>query len=349
MEGQEKKLTVAKLAELTNTSFVGNGDLIIEGVEALEAAGDFDASFLANPKYRDALSKSRAGLFCVAKNFPHLEGKNFLLCDDPSRVFQQIIEIFLINENNNSGFTGIHPTAVIHPSSTIDDTADIGPYVVIDKNCTVGAHTKIFSHVCIGAGSAIGNSCIIHPHVTIREKSSIGDRVIIQPGAVIGSCGFGYTTDAQGRHTKLDQLGFVELSDDVEVGACTTIDRARFKKTAIAKNTKIDNLVQIGHNVLIGQSNLIVSQTGIAGSTKTGRNVVFGGQTGVVGHIEIGDFVMIASKGGVSKSLPSGGKYSGVPVLPLQEYNRQQVHLRNIEKYVKKIEELEKKIEELKK
>jgi UDP-3-O-[3-hydroxymyristoyl] glucosamine N-acyltransferase len=161
---------------------------------------------------------------------------------------------------------------------------------------------------------------------------------------VIGSCGFGYTTDEQGTHTKLEHFGNVLLEDDVEIGANTTIDRARFKTTRVGKGTKIDNLVQIGHNVVLGTHNIIVSQTGIAGSTRTGRNVVMGGQAGIVGHIEIADFVMIATRGGVSKSIKQGGKYAGEPVMSLSDHNRMQVHLRKIEEYVERIEELEKKL-----
>ena len=171
--------------------------------------------------------------------------------------------------------------------------------------------------------------------------------MILQPGAIIGSCGFGYLTDAKGTHTKIDQLGIVVIEDDVEIGANTTIDRARFKETHVSRGTKIDNLVQIGHNVFLGPHNILVSQCGIAGSSKTGRNVVLGGQVGVIGHIELTDGVMVASRGGVSKSLTKTGKYSGAPALPLSEHNRQQVYLRKIETYVKRIEELEKRLSAL--
>jgi UDP-3-O-[3-hydroxymyristoyl] glucosamine N-acyltransferase len=164
---------------------------------------------------------------------------------------------------------------------------------------------------------------------------------------VIGSCGFGFTTDAKGQHTKLEQLGTVVIEDDVEIGANTTIDRARFKTTRIGRGTKIDNLVQIGHNVNVGPHNIIVSQTGIAGSVKTGKNVVFGGQAGVVGHLEIADFVMVATRGGVSKSITQPGKFAGSPVMGLSEYNRQQVLLRKISEYVKQIDELESRLEQI--
>ncbi|NNM42955.1 MAG: UDP-3-O-(3-hydroxymyristoyl)glucosamine N-acyltransferase, partial [Chlamydiae bacterium] len=192
-------------------------------------------------------------------------------------------------------------------------------------------------------------NCHLHPHAVVRELCHLGDRVILQPGAVIGSCGFGYTTDAKGDHTKLEQLGSVVLQDDVEIGANTTIDRARFSKTLISKGSKIDNLVQIGHNVQVGPNNIIISQSGLAGSVKTGRNVVLGGQAGAVGHIEIADYVMIATRGGISKSMTKPGKYAGSPVMPIEDYNRQQVQLRKISEYIQQIQELSKEVETLKK
>ncbi|MES2122161.1 MAG: UDP-3-O-(3-hydroxymyristoyl)glucosamine N-acyltransferase [Chlamydiota bacterium] len=342
-----KKFTLAQLAELTSSTLVGDPSHCITGVDALDSAGSEDASFLANQKYRPLLHKSKAGLICINRETQPVEGQNFLISDDPSLTFQQIIKEILSFEFNQTGFPGIHPTAVIHPSAKLGDQVTVGPYSVIEHGAEVGSGTVIAAHVYIGAGVKVGTDCQFYPHVTVREKCSIGNRVIFQPGAVIGSCGFGYTTDASGQHIKLDQLGSVIIEDDVEIGANTTIDRARFKTTTIAKGTKIDNLVQIGHNVSLGQHNIVVSQTGIAGSVKTGRNVVFGGQAGVVGHLEIADFVMVATRGGVSKSITESGKYAGGPVMGLGEYNRQQVHLRKISEYVKKIELLEDRLQQL--
>ena len=329
-----------------NQASIGPPDYLITGVDALDAACMQDASFLANPKYRSLLKRTKAGVICIDKQTQPEEGKNFLISDDPSRAFQTIIKA-LLPSGILSGFPGIHPTAVIHPTAKIGKGVDIGPYSVIDQDVIIDDHTQIASHVSIGPNVNIGSGCQLHAHVTIREKCIIGNRVILQPGAVIGSCGFGYITDSKGKHTKLEQLGTVIIEDDVEVGANTTIDRARFKSTRIGKGTKIDNLVQIGHNVNIGQDNIIVSQTGIAGSAKTGNHVIFGGQAGVVGHLEIADNVMIATRGGVSKSITRPGKYAGSPVTHLSEYNRQQVHLRNIAEYVKQIENLEKRLKDL--
>lgn len=347
MSAQTKKWTLAKIAELSQATLVGDENHCILGVESLETAGPEDASFLANPRYREALSQSKAGVICIDRQTPIIEGKNFLISDDPSRTFQRIAQALLVSAFNRSGFEGIHPTAVIHPKAIIGQGVQIGPYAVIDQGAEIGEHTYIGAHVSIGPGVQIGSFCCIHPHVTIRERCTIGNRVTIQPGAVIGSCGFGYTTDAKGHHHKLDQLGFVLIEDDVEIGANTTIDRARFKTTRIGRGTKIDNLVQIAHNVTLGEDNIIVSQSGIAGSVKTGKHVILGGQAGIVGHLEIADGVMIATRGGISKSINQPGKYAGSPVMPLTDYNRQQVLLRKISDHVKKIENLEARLQEL--
>ena len=342
-----KQFRLAELAKITASTLVGDPEQVISSISTLELAESEDATFLANPRYQEWLAKTRAGVICIGKETPPQQEKNFLVSDDPSRTFQQIVE--LLTEKIETAFVGIHPTAIVHPSCKLGKDLQIGPYVVIDKECEIGDRTRLSPFVSIGPRVKIGTDCLIHPHVVIRENCTVGSRVIIQPAAVIGSCGFGYTTDSKGHHQKLEQLGDVIVEDDVEIGACTTIDRARFKTTRIGSGTKIDNLVQIGHNVTLGPHNIIVAQTGIAGSSKTGSHVIFGGQAGVVGHVEICDNVMVATRGGVSKSIHESGKYAGGPVMPLADYNRQQVLLRKIEEYVKKIDELEARLAVLEK
>jgi UDP-3-O-[3-hydroxymyristoyl] glucosamine N-acyltransferase len=341
-----KKFTLSELAELTQSELVGDPNCTVSGVDALESATSEDVSFLANPRYREAMQQSNAGVICIDNHTPLIEGKNFLISENPSRTFQKIVEI-LLSKEEFSGFQGIHPTAVVHASAKLGKNVHIGPYAVIDKNAQIKDNTRIGPFVSIGPDVTIGSDCIFHSHSVVRERCTIGNRVILQPGAVIGSCGFGYLTDEKGNHVKLEQLGAVIIEDDVEIGANSTIDRARFKATIVSRGTKMDNLVQIGHNVHVGPHNIIVAQTGIAGSTKTGKYVIFGGQAGVVGHIEIADGTIIATRGGISKSIKKSGKYAGSPVMPLNDYNRQQVLLRKIEGYVEKIEKLEKRLVEL--
>lgn len=323
-----KGFTLKELSELTKTEVYGDKEKFITGVDTLEEASTNDASFLANPRYFEIALKSKAGVICCQE--PLNQSGNFLLSSNPSKNFQELIKLFLPPEENRSAFTSIHPTAIIHESAIIGKNVTIGPYSVIDQGVVIDESTTIYAHVFIGSNSKIGKNSLIYPHVTIRERSIIGDRVIIQPGAVIGSCGFGFTTAADGSFQKLEQLGNVIIEDDVEIGANTTIDRARFRSTIIHRGSKIDNLVQIAHNVEIGEHNGIAAQTGIAGSSKTGKHVLFGGQAGVVGHVTICDNVMLATRSGVSKSVQKPGKYRGSPVMPLEDYNRQEILIRKL-------------------
>lgn len=342
-----RSFTLQELADLTQSELRGDPSHRITGVEDLESASSEEISFCANTRYIPLIQKTKAGAICVDSNTPLVSQKNFLISSNPSDTFQQLINLFLSSKDASSGFKGIHETAIIHPSCKIGQNIQIGPYVVIDQGCIIGDHTTIEAGSTLGPLVRVGVHCLIHSHVTIREQCILGDRVTIQPGAVIGSCGFGYTTNNRGEHTKQMQLGIVVLEDDVEIGANVTIDRARFKETRVGKGTKIDNLVQIGHNVKLGPHNLIVSQTGISGSVKTGRNVVMGGQTGTVGHIEITDGALFAARSGIKKSITKPGKYGGNPAISLEAHNREQVYLRRVADFSKKIQALEQRIQEL--
>lgn len=334
--------TLAELGALTGAQIIGDPETIINGVNTLDEACSTDVSFLGNPRYIEAMRKSKAGVVCVNSEAPLPEGKCFLVSANPTLTFQMIVE-HILPTKAKSGFQGIHPSAVIHEEALIAEGVTIGPNAVIDRGAKIGPNTIIGPNVSVGFDVVIGSDCHIHPNCTIRERSSLGNRVILQPGAVIGSCGFGYTPDQFGRHMKLEQLGCVIIEDDVEIGANTTIDRSRFKSTIIRKGSKIDNLVQIAHNVEIGEHNVIAAQTGIAGSAKTGSHVMFGGQVGVVGHVEIDSQVLVATRGGVSKSLKSG-KYRGSPAIPISEYHRQEVHVRKLQEYIQRLKDLEKKL-----
>lgn len=345
----QKTFKLAEIAAMTKSQLIGDPNHEIEGVADLERSGVKEASFLENPRYEQIMLKSKAGVVFINSKTPLPQGRNFLINDNPSLAFQQLVEAFFKEKGEFTGFEGIHPTAIIHETCKLGSHVKIGPYAVLDKDVHVGSHTFIGSGTYIGPHTSIGNNCVIHPRVIIRERCSLGNRVILQPGAVIGSCGFGYVTDKQGIHVKLAQLGIVEIEDDVEIGANTTIDRSRFEITTIKKGSKIDNLVQIGHNVTVGPHNIIVAQTGIAGSTKTGSHVIIGGQVAIAGHVKLGDGVMLAGRSGVSKSIPKAGKYGGVPVQPLDEHNRNSVFLHHVEKYfLKPLKALEEQLKQLK-
>lgn len=337
--------TLKEIAKLTGSELIGDSSKEITGVRSLESAAGGDASFLANPLYIKSLKKSKAGAVFITAlpDFP-LSG-NFLIHKNPSQAFQKVIELFHDSSKSDSGFLGIHETAVVHPTAKIGENVTIGPYAVIDQEVIIASGTKIGPHVSIGPYVQIGKNCLIYPHVTIRENCSIGESVILQPGAVIGSCGFGYITDAYGRHNKLTHVGNVVLEDLVEIGANTTIDRGRFSQTRIKQGVKIDNQVQIGHGVEVGDHSLLISQSGVAGSTKLGKYNVLAGQVGVVGHIKTADQVIIAARGAITKSLPQSGRYGGAPALPEEKFYIQQMHFRKLDLYVKKIQELEKKLD----
>jgi UDP-3-O-[3-hydroxymyristoyl] glucosamine N-acyltransferase len=344
------KFTLKEIATLTESRLVGDPDYCITSFEELESAKGHDITFFARPLYDharhdNALSKSEAGAIFIDDQTPMSPGKNYLIHPSPSMAFQIILEKLL--PPSLSAFRGIHETAIIHESCRLGKDITIGPYTVIDQSVEIGDRTEIGAGCSIGPGTRIGTDGKIHPQVTIRERATIGNRVTIQPGAVIGSCGFGYQTDKRGRHTYLKHLGEVIIEDDVDIGANTAIDRARFKETRIKRGTKIDNLVQIAHGVKVGEDNLIVSQSGIAGSTETGKHVVLGGQVAVNGHIKLASGVVLAACSAVSKSLTQAGKYGGMPATPLAQHNRNSVYLRTIEKQVKRIEELEKRLEQL--
>lgn len=335
-------ITLAALAELTGSEIIGDGEAQIAGVEDLEAASPHEAAFLENPRYSTLLATTRAGVIFIHPTIPREAGKNYLVNSQPSLAFQKAIEFFI--PKITSGFIGIHPSAILHESVQIAEHTTIGPGAVIDQGVTIGRECEIGAGVSIGAGVTIGDHTRIHPNVVIREGIIIGNRVVIQPGAVIGSDGFGYYTNEKGEHHPLKQLGSVVLEDDVEIGANTTIDRARFKQTRIGRGTKIDNLVQIAHQVTIGPYSIIVAQVGIAGSTQIGSRVVIGGQVGIVGHLTIADRVMLAARSAVSKSIKKAGVYSGAPAIEIREFNEQIVYIRQLKKVFARLKVLEEKI-----
>lgn len=345
----KQALTLAELASLTQCQLVGDEEHRITGVADLDNATGQDASFLANPRYANAMRKSRAGVIFVTGQTPLLDGGNYLRSDDPSRAFQIAAEALIghtvapITRFSDS----IHPSAVIHESAQLGSGVSVGPNAVIDGGVVIGDRSTIGAGVVIGPDSSIGQDTLIHSGVLIREGSQIGDRVILQPGVVIGGCGFGYTQDSDRRHHKLQHLSYVVIEDDVEIGANTAIDRGRLTPTRIKRGTKIDNLVQIGHNVVVGEDNIIVGQTGLAGSARTGSRVMIGGQVAVNGHIEVADDVLIAATSGVVRSLTKPGRYGGAPAEPMSDFMRRTVMLGKIEQHVQRINELEQRIAQL--
>ena len=338
--------TLDELAVKIGAKVEGDPLYRVSGVSDLERATASDISFFANSRYHQQMVESKAGAIIVTPTAQRPSVRHYLVHPDPSAAFQEILAAFREGKMPLTGFSGVHPTAVIHATARLGKDVVVCPYAVVDADVCIGDGTYVGSFVYIGPQSTVGTSCTLHPHAVIREGAVIGHRVVIQPGAVIGSCGYGYLTGRDGRHTKLDQLGNVVVGDDVEIGANTAVDRARFQSTSIQEGTKIDNLVQIAHNVEIGRHCLIVAQVGIAGSAKVGDHVVLGGKVAVNGHIHIGTGVRVTACSGVSKSLPNAGDYGGVPVQPLTEYNRNAVYLRKIGELFSRVKTVEERLKQ---
>jgi UDP-3-O-[3-hydroxymyristoyl] glucosamine N-acyltransferase len=340
------RVTIADITQLVRGELVGDGAVSITGCVGMQDAKEGDITFVASPKYLSLAEKSTASAFIIPRQMS-LPGKTVIKADNPSFAFTQVLNHFL-SVNPDKHPKGIHPTAIIAKTAKIAKTASVGAYTIIDDDTVVGENTIIYGQCYVGHSSKIGSDCLIYPQVIVREKISIGNRVIIHSGTMIGSDGYGYVT-VDGKHVKIPQVGTVVVEDDVEIGSNVTIDRARFDKTVIGEGTKIDNLVQIAHNVVTGKHCLIISQTGISGSTVLGNYVITGGQAGIAGHLTIGDGAQVAAKSGVSKSIKPGEVVQGYPARPLRESFKTHAHIQRLDHYVDMIKDLKKRIEELEK
>ena len=301
--------TLEEIAQFIGGKILGDKDIVITGVSAIREAKEGDLTFVSNSRYYPFVDKTRASAVIAPKDF-NKSRVPLILAENPSLAFSKAISFIFPQEINHP--TGIDKTAVIHKTARLGRNVSVAAYSVIGSDAVIGDNSIIYPHVFVGSRTKIGRDALIWPNVSIRENCTIGDRVIIHSNSVIGTDGFGFV-EVDGVHKKIPQIGVVEIGDDVEIGACVAVARARFDKTVIASGTKIDNLVQIAHNVIIGENSIIVSQTGISGSTRLGKNVVLAGQVGIVGHIEIGDNVIVGAQSGVNKSLEPNAMYLGSP------------------------------------
>ncbi len=340
-----KKLTCQEVAEITGGTLVNpSKEIIIDSVASLEEAKSNQLTFLGNDKYAPQVISSKAGVILIPENFATPNDKCYVICKNPSAAFSQIIDIFAPEPIKFP--PGIHPSAVIAEDATIGEGCHIAANVTILPKAKIGNSTVICAGTVIGHEAVIGDNCLLYPNVTVRERCVIGNRVIIHSGTAIGSDGFGFIPGAQG-HKKIPQVGIVLIEDDVEIGSCVCIDRARFGTTKIGKGTKIDNLVQIAHNVEIGPHCFIVSQSGIAGSSKLGKFVIMAAQGGITGHVQVGDGVVMAGRIGVTKDIPAGEKVFGFPAVSKKEFVMQSVRLKKVDKLEQEINELKKALKEL--
>ena len=337
------KKTLVEIAQAIQGRVVGDGALLIKGISGIKEAQAGDLTFLANPKYLPLAASTAASAIIVGKDVL-IEGKAVVQVDDPSAAFSKIV--FMIKEDFTPKLQGVHPSAVIDPSAVIGEGCGIGPYVVVEKGARVGARTVICAGCYVGQKTVIGEHCLIYPNVTLRENITIGNKVIIHSGTVVGADGFGYIP-VNGVHVKIPQMGTVVIEDDVELGASVTIDRARFDKTFIGQGTKIDNLVQIGHNAHVGRHCIIIALAGIAGSCRIGDHVIVAGQAGMGGHLNIGDHAIIAAQSGVIKDVPAGAKMFGTPAQDYRTAVREMGLVGRLPQYVQRIAALEEKIKSL--
>jgi UDP-3-O-[3-hydroxymyristoyl] glucosamine N-acyltransferase len=331
--------TLGELAERVGGEVLGSPARELHGVRTLSEAGPGDLSFLTSAKYLEQARASAAGAVLTGRE-ARLENRDLLRCAQPQLALAQILRLF---HPLPVAAPGIHPTAVVGDGCRIAATAAVGPYVVLGTGVTLGEEAVLHAHVVVGDGCRLGERVVLHPHVVLYAGCALDDGVEIHAGSVIGSDGFGYAT-VRGVHHKVPQVGRVEIGADVEIGALTAIDRAVLGATSIGAGTKIDNLVQVGHNVVVGERSVLCGQVGIAGSAQLGAGVVMGGRAGSAGHLSIGDGTQVAAATVVLQTLEAGVAVAGSPAVPIAVWRRQQAILRRLPELWKRLRGLEKKM-----
>jgi UDP-3-O-[3-hydroxymyristoyl] glucosamine N-acyltransferase len=337
------EVTLRHIAESVSGTIEGNAQVLIRGINSLALAEKGEISFLSDPRLKDQVKTTKASAVIVKEPISLYQGPQLVVAD-PTLAYAKVATIFA---SQTPRFPGISEKSIIAEGVHIGKDVSVYPFVYVGKESIIGSEVTLFPGVYIGDRVTVGKESVLYPNVTIMSDCIIGKNVIIHAGTVIGSDGFGFARDGD-INIKIPQTGIVQIEDEVEIGAQNAIDRAALGKTKIGKGVKTDNLVQIGHNVAIGENTIIVAQVGIAGSTKIGNNVIIGGQVGFTDHIEIGDRVMIGSKSGVSKSIPAGQVVSGIPTMPHKLWLRTRNHIKKLPEYSERLKELEKELKELK-
>lgn len=339
-------LTVAEISSFVNGKVVGDSNTAIKSVAKVDEAKKGDLTFIYLPAFEKFGSTTEASAILVKPDYKkNRKDITYIEVEAPEKAFFAILRKFFTPEFT---LNGIDKSAYLHPDVKLGENVAIGKNVVVSKGCEIGDNTKIFHNTVILEDVKIGNDCVIFSNVSIRDNCKIGNRIIIHSGTVVGSDGFGFNPDEKGVYQKIPQIGNVILEDDVELGSNVSIDRAALGSTIIKRGTKIDNLVQIAHNVVVGEDTVISSQSGISGSTKIGNNCIIAGQVGIAGHLEIGDKVVLLAQSGVSKSLLKPGYYFGYPAKEIKSAHKLEAHIRNLPDYSDRIKQLEKELAALK-
>lgn len=332
------------ISNYLNGELEGNPDLEITGVAKIETAVDNEISFISNPLYGKFYNTTKAGALILSKDFKIANQRkeiSTIKVQDPYLAFVKIVELFTSKDSNEE--SGISEFCSVGKNAELGENIFLGDFVKIGDNCKIGNNVKIFSNCSIGQNVHIGENTVIRDNISIYNGCKIGSNVIIHSGTVIGSDGFGFVLQKDGAYKKIPQTGIVVIEDDVEIGSNCCIDRATLGETLICRGVKIDNQVQVAHNVKIGEDTVIVAQAGIAGSTTIGKRCMIGGQAGIVGHITICDDVIIGAAVGVSKSITKPGIYAGYRAKPIKEELKQEAYIKNLEVLKERISKLEKK------
>ena len=337
-----RTFTLRELAGILGATLEGDGDRVVSGVAPLDAAGPAEVSFVLGIRYQAAGRASRAAAFVAPPGITDLPGP-VLRTPSPQLALIHLLEAF---HPPAPAAAGVHPTAVVDPAASIDPAASVGAGAVIERGAVVRRGARVFPLVYVGADAEVGEDATLYPHVVLCERVRLGRRVIVHAGAVLGADGFGYAQEA-GEHRKVPQVGGVLVEDDVEIGANTTIDRATLGDTIIRRGTKIDNLVQIGHNVEIGERSILVAQVGVSGSSRLGRGVILAGQVGVADHVTLGDGVIVGAQAGVPSDLETAGAYLGSPARPMMETKRIMAAEARLPELVRRVRDLERRLEQV--
>ena len=338
-------LTVGELARILACRFEGDGTRLLTGFAGLENARTGDLVFLSSPKFRKLLERSPAAAAIVPEE-ETFRGIPVILSKTPHLAYIRAVELFFQPYRPEPG---IHPTAVVSPSAKIGRQVAVGALTVIGEEAEIGDNTVIFPLVSIYPRVKIGGECVIHSQVSIREDVRVGNRVILHSGVVLGADGFGYLKLEDGTHKKIPQTGTVIIEDDVEIGANSAVDRAALGETVIRRGTKVDNLVQVAHNVEVGENAILAGQVGIAGSSRIGKNVVLAGQVGVADHLSVGDNVVAIAQTGIAQDVPAGAVVAGTPQLDVRDWRKASVLLPQLHDLFKDLKRLKARVEELEK
>jgi UDP-3-O-[3-hydroxymyristoyl] glucosamine N-acyltransferase len=333
---------LAELAARLGCELRGDGEIEVEGVAPIERAGPADLTFLANPRYAAHLASTRAAAVVLG---PGREAAlPCLVCDDPYLAFARAVALLRPPARQEPGTDA---SARVHPSALLGPGVHVGPLAVVGAGARVGARSVLHPHVVLYEGVEVGEDCVLHSGVQVRERCRLGNRVVVQNGAVIGGDGFGFARDRGGRYHKFPQVGIVVIEDDVEIGALTAVDRAALGETRIGRGSKLDNLVQVGHSVTIGEDTVLAGQAGVAGSTHIGSGVTLAGQVGVAGHIEIGDGVVATAQTGIPGSVAKGSVVSGYPAIGNRSWLKSSAVFARLPELQRRLRELERRVESL--